>query len=271
MGNSGRNSFNSDFYAWQRWRDQIHAHIENGQMTRGLGWASGRGGFIGCSVHSYNYELFSNSLKLPKEIGEIAEDLFDSCHDDKSAAMFAESVVEATGVGVNYWGFLNRWCLWLLLDQNHGLVPYTLEDDMVHSIGMMHEEALSDGVSIERWKTAATESTALVTKAKNIVENIASRHPLDRVAACTAIANESAILAASYAAIRASSEHAVHALQAANRAAARATAYAYVSLDARDIDDDDLDEAIETHTSLAMAAQRRQFLSMLESEIFPAA
>lgn len=75
-------------------------HEKADEIIQGKGWESGKGCFIGCSMHEYNHKKFETDLNLPQWLGKLADRIFEGL-PNSDAKKFAVNFYPAINVGAN--------------------------------------------------------------------------------------------------------------------------------------------------------------------------
>ena len=90
----------------------VEEHVEQGRVTQGIYWKEGRGGYIGCLNHSDSPSPAEERYGLPKDLQEVADEIFEELPADEAKAFFA-ALPAAVGCNgkdlsdVNNWALLN--------------------------------------------------------------------------------------------------------------------------------------------------------------------
>jgi hypothetical protein len=243
------NSFGGNQAKYEAWGDRLKDHAAMDQLTQRVGWEDGKGGFVGCSMHTYSHELFAEQFQVPVVIAELADCLFESCPASEAVG-FALEIHAALQVGVDYTKFIHYWVEWLILDSDHGVARFN-SDPRIAEIGRLHKDAQTEEVSQEAWGSAAAAADAAAADAAADVRRTA-RAASARVAAAAA-ARAAAARVASASAVRADSARAASDAAYADARAASASA-------AR------ADSAVRR---TPRAAQKEKFIELLASNVFP--
>lgn len=70
-------SFFNDQSIKDRHIARVNAHISAGELIHGVYWENGRGGAVGCTVHSGDFLDYERELGLPAWLARLEERLFD--------------------------------------------------------------------------------------------------------------------------------------------------------------------------------------------------
>lgn len=81
-------------------RRRVAEHQRLDQIVQGTYWESGRGCFIGCSLHSSEHDAFPRLLGLPEWYAHLGEAIFEGLSGGEHST-FALEVYDATPVGAN--------------------------------------------------------------------------------------------------------------------------------------------------------------------------
>lgn len=78
----------------------IQLQADAGNLVQGIEWENASGGFIGCSINKYDFELWSKETGLPKWLGYYCEQIFQGLKY-ADALHFAINIYQAIPVGVD--------------------------------------------------------------------------------------------------------------------------------------------------------------------------
>jgi hypothetical protein len=94
---------------------QLAAHREAGELVKGERWRNGKGGAVGCAIHSRNFAEYETCLGIPRMLARLEDHIFDELLDEK-AQLWPEQFMAAITPGSDLsrvgWTFL----YWLLTD-----------------------------------------------------------------------------------------------------------------------------------------------------------
>ena len=82
----------------------VEEHVEQGRVTQGIYWKEGRGGYIGCLNHSDSPSPAEERYGLPKDLQEVADEIFEELPADEAKAFFAAFPAAVGCNGKDLWG-----------------------------------------------------------------------------------------------------------------------------------------------------------------------
>lgn len=110
-----------DFYL-----SRVTDHEIADQFIRGIYWDEDghRGCSIGCTFHSSNHMASEIEIGVPVAIARLQDALFERMPWNEYET-FTRELYETIPVGADLSMVVSRFMLWLLSDQNHGVLQYT--------------------------------------------------------------------------------------------------------------------------------------------------
>ncbi len=102
--------------------DRLRSHVRRDEIVQGaVRWTAGRGGVIGCTVHSHDRARYEPDLGIPAELASLEEIIFERLPAEE-AKRFSLEFLEAVPVGADLsfvWPAIARW---LLIDPERGII-----------------------------------------------------------------------------------------------------------------------------------------------------
>ena len=100
--------------------ERLRSHVDKEEIVQGFAeWNGGKGGVIGCTVHSSDRSRYEPDLGIPTEVASLEEIIFERLPEEE-AKRFALEFLEAVPVGADLsfvWPAIARW---LLIDPSAG-------------------------------------------------------------------------------------------------------------------------------------------------------
>jgi hypothetical protein len=104
--------------------ERLRSHIDKDEIVQGAAeWNGGKGGVIGCTVHSSDRSRYEPDLGIPAEVASLEEIIFERLPRN-DAKRFSLDFLEAVPVGADLsfvWPGIARW---LLIDPERGMIRF---------------------------------------------------------------------------------------------------------------------------------------------------
>jgi hypothetical protein len=104
--------------------DRLRSHVRQDEIVQGVfKWTAGKGGVIGCTVHSNDRSRYEPDLGIPAEVASLEEIIFERLPEEE-ANRFSLEFLEAVPVGADLsfvWPAIARW---LLTDPERGVIRF---------------------------------------------------------------------------------------------------------------------------------------------------
>ncbi len=135
--------------------ERMTEHAKADEIIKGTGWDGGKGCFVGCALHEYNYSKFPEGLGWPTELGYLCDGIFEGLSNG-DAKQFAVDVPNAVGVdGKDLSMVLPHFLFWLLADPVEGVIRFVPADKFPQQ-----HKAVSDVAELRRRQIAGETITA---------------------------------------------------------------------------------------------------------------
>lgn len=201
---------------------QLQAHYAADEIVQGVYWERGKGCDTGCSFHSGDHRQWEKQLGIPIIIGRLRDKIFEGI-PNADAKEFPLLISGATPVGKNLRPVWVNFLLWLLIDEQEGVIRYVKKDDTrkaITDLAALLKRSLSDIVTEDEFSAAALRAAAADAAAYASYAASYASYAASYAAAAAAYAADAAAAAA-------------YAADAADAAADAAAAAAYADDAAR--------------------------------------
>jgi hypothetical protein len=204
-----------DFYL-----NRLIAHSEADEIIQGTYWQDGRGCGAGCTVHSRSHESYESELGIPRILARLEDRIFEGLPNEK-AKEFPIQFLDAIPVGVDLEPVWRKFMIWLLIDENEGVIRHAKTAKTKKVIKDVAKAFSDKTVSREKWATVRRAAYAAAYATEYAVDADAYAVTATAYAVtATAYTADAAYADAANVAADAPADAATHA------AAADATAYA---------------------------------------------
>jgi hypothetical protein len=139
-------AFHGDPAVKLKYLDRVRAHRLADQIVKGQYWENGKGCAVGCTLHSGNHQAYESELGVPAQFAYLQDLLFEHLPIDR-ARTFPERFLEAIPVGADLYPAFWKFMLYLLLDDENGLITFEKNIDALRQIAVFYERAV-DGEEI---------------------------------------------------------------------------------------------------------------------------
>jgi hypothetical protein len=104
--------------------ERLRSHVDKDEIVQGVAeWNGGKGGVIGCTVHSSDRSRYEPDLGIPAEVASLEEIIFQQLPEEQ-AKRFSLDFLQAISVGADLsfvWPAIARW---LLIDPQRGIIRF---------------------------------------------------------------------------------------------------------------------------------------------------
>lgn len=97
-----------------KYLERVKTHYNAREIVKGLDWEHGKGGAVGCTVHSDNYAAYETELGLPEFVAKLQDAIFEGLPEGKAqdfTLRFLEACYHQIGKNAANicWHFLHTW------------------------------------------------------------------------------------------------------------------------------------------------------------------
>ena len=119
---------------------RVRAHQAADELVQGYGyWKDGKGCAVGCTIHGDDHRQCETALGIPRAIARLEDGLFERM-DVAPARTWPERFLEAVPVGASLENVVDEFLLWLLVDEQDGVLQYAKTEQT--------KAAIKDGVAL---------------------------------------------------------------------------------------------------------------------------
>ena len=93
-------AFHGDPAIKAKYQARLAAHRADEHLTQGIGWESGKGCAVGCTLEAYNHAAYKTELGLPEWLARLEDRIFEGLPKGE-AEQFSEDFLAAIPVGAN--------------------------------------------------------------------------------------------------------------------------------------------------------------------------
>lgn len=144
---------------------RVQAHRLADDIQHGFYWEDGKGCAVGCTVHTeeYPHAAYESQLGIPRIIARLEDRIFEGMENGQSQE-WPERFLAAIPVGADLSLVWPRFVMWLLVDEQGGVIRHARTDDKVRAsirtVAALYQR-LIDGTNIpsrDEWQDASDGS-----------------------------------------------------------------------------------------------------------------
>jgi len=152
-------AYHSDPEIKKTYLARVRAHREADNLVKGTGWEDGKGCAIGCTLEAYDHALYETELGIPVILANLEDNIFEGLPNG-AAQQFPEAFLDAIVPGADLQGVCDQFLLWLLVDENSGVLKHTKKGSEAHqainNVAMLFKRHIrGESVSKAEWIDAA--------------------------------------------------------------------------------------------------------------------
>lgn len=146
-------SFHNDPAIKEKYLNRLYLHYKADEIIQGTYWQNGKGCAVGCTVHSRSHESYESELGIPRVLAYLEDGIFEGLPNEK-AKEFPIQFLEAIPVGVDLEPVWRKFMIWLLIDENEGVIR--------HAKTAKTKKVIKDVAKAFYYKTVSREKRATV-------------------------------------------------------------------------------------------------------------
>ncbi len=137
--------------------NRMEDHIKKGDFIPSLIWKNGRGNHIGCTVHSYEHEVYSEQTGIPSNLGLIVDYLCNQL-DLSEASKLSLGFLKRIRVGANLNNIWRKLSFWSLCQQS-------IDDSCpeISQFKSLYKESTMSEVSFDKWKSLHKKLNVIIS------------------------------------------------------------------------------------------------------------
>ena len=121
-------AFHNDSALKEQISAQLQAHYDADEIVKDVYWENGKGGAVGCTIHSTNHKDYKTELGIPAYLAWIEDDIFGGL-PYHLAKEWPLRFIRAIPVGADLSKVWPKLAVFLLTDQEHGVLQYAQTDE----------------------------------------------------------------------------------------------------------------------------------------------
>src|SRR5690606_9836881 len=145
-------SFHNDPAIKEKYLNRLYLHYKADEIIQGTYWQNGKGCAVGCTVHSRRHESYESELGVPWILACLEDSIFEGLPNEK-AKEFPIQFLEAIPVGVDLEPVWRKFMIWLLIDENEGVIRHAKTAETKKVIKDVAKAFSDKTVSREKWAT----------------------------------------------------------------------------------------------------------------------
>ena len=155
-------SFHNDPSIKEKYLNRLHLHYKADEIIKGTYWQNGKGCAVGCTVHSSSHASYESELGIPRILARLEDTIFEGLPNEE-AKEFPIRFLEAIPVGVDLDPVWRKFMIWLLVDENEGVIRHAKTaktKKAIRDVAQTFSDSLTKTVSHEKWATVRRAAAA---------------------------------------------------------------------------------------------------------------
>ena len=177
---------------------RVRAHEVADEIIHGKYWENGKGCAVGCTIHSDQHSAYETELGIPLILARLEDRIFEGMANGYSK-QFPARFLSAIAVGADLSMVWPRFAVWLLVDEQHGVIRFTKKNSRqwtaIHRVAELYS-------NLESWDKRDKKAfrAAYATAAAAAAYATAAAYAAYAAYAAAVYATDAAAAAAAYAA-----------------------------------------------------------------------
>jgi hypothetical protein len=117
---------------------RVKAHKAADEIIHGIYWENGNGCAVGCTVHSDSHQAYEIELGIPRILARLEDGIFESLKNGR-AKEWPLQFLEAIPVGADLSNIWPQFAVWLLIDEQWGVLQFAKTDRTKEAIKAIAE------------------------------------------------------------------------------------------------------------------------------------
>lgn len=134
-------AFHGDEKIKQKYLERVRGHRKADEIIQALTWSNGKGCAVGCTLHAYHHSAYEDELGIPVQLAVIQDGIFERL-SLAEAKWFPERFLESIPVGADLYKALWEFALFVLLDEENGLISINNNDKEIELAAGFFQQAL---------------------------------------------------------------------------------------------------------------------------------
>jgi len=176
---------------------RVKAHESADEIAQGYYWEKGKGCAVGCTIHGRDHHSYEVELGIPTAIALLEDRIFEGLPND-IAKGFPLRFLEAIPVAADLSMLVPKMMLWLLIDENHGVIKHGSEKGKlaIQSVSDLYIRKIAgETVTVSEWLIARKSAAADAAAAYAATYDAAATYAAAATAAATAATYDAATAA----------------------------------------------------------------------------
>src|SRR5690606_8523754 len=139
----------------EKYLNRLHLHYKADEIIKGTYWQNGKGCAVGCTVHSSSHASYESELGIPRILARLEDTIFEGLPNEE-AKEFPIRFLEAIPVGVDLDPGWRKFMIWLLVDENEGVIRHAKTaktKKAISDVAQTFSDSLTKTVSHDKWAT----------------------------------------------------------------------------------------------------------------------
>ncbi len=182
---------------------QLLAHYKADEIIKGRYWENGKGCAVGCTIHGSDHQRYETELGIPKVLAGLEDKIFEGL-PNREAKKFPLQFIKAIKVGVDLSNVYKDFLVYILVDENDGVVKYAKSEQSelaINQVAEIFSQSITDIKEVIKRRAAVAHAAATYADDDDYYAATAAYYAVNAAySATTAAAIHAAAAAAYYAA-----------------------------------------------------------------------
>jgi hypothetical protein len=143
-----------------RYVERVRSHYILDQIVQGRYWQYGKGCAVGCTIHSSEHDRYETELGIPLVLARLQDRLFEGMSSEE-AKTFPLAFLEAIPVGGDLAPVLDRFLLWLLINEESGVIRFATPQgkEAIQRVADLYTKRLAgETILLDEWRLARADA-----------------------------------------------------------------------------------------------------------------
>lgn len=144
-------AFHGDPKIKAKYLTRLTAHYNADEIVQGQYWENGKGGAVGCTVHSEKHSDYESELGIPSILAHFQDRIFERLPNEL-AKEFPIEFLSAINVGADLTKVGKLFIIWILTDHEYGVLQFAKDKKVVQDVADAYKQEMISPVPVEKWR-----------------------------------------------------------------------------------------------------------------------
>src|SRR5579884_1327072 len=113
--------------------NRVREHVRLDNLRKGATGEGGKGCAVWCTMNAYDHGAYEQQIGVPQILARLEDRIFEGSSLEYSKT-WPERFLAAVPVGADLSGVWSKFAVWLLTDEQHGVVRHAKRDQTAAAI-----------------------------------------------------------------------------------------------------------------------------------------